>query len=85
MIIHSINDRARGLDLTSIPRDFVRIGGDTRRGGPQISERAMFGALVENNTLRVDQTREIDATVTRVARRDLVAVSDLAALLDALD
>jgi uncharacterized linocin/CFP29 family protein len=37
----------------------------------------MYRYLVENNTLREDQTREIDEALTRVSRRDLVAVADL--------
>lgn len=81
-MIHSISGRGLGLDLSSIPREFIRNGGDFKRGGPQVSRRAMYAALVENNTLREDQTREVDETVTRVARRDLVAVADLAALQD---
>lgn len=79
MIIHNGNGVDR-LGPAPIPLAFIRPGGDEPGGPPQISRRAMYSALVENNTLREDQTREIDQTVTRVARRDLVAVSDLASL-----
>jgi uncharacterized linocin/CFP29 family protein len=75
MIIHQ--NGLRGLEL---PQAFIRNGGDEGRGGPQISRRAMYRELAENNTLREDQTREIDETLTRVSRRDLVAVRDLANL-----
>jgi hypothetical protein len=37
----------------------------------------MYRSLVDNGTLREDETREIDETLTRVARRDLVAVGAL--------
>lgn len=83
MITHNIG--GAGLELSAIPREFIRNGGDSGRGGPQISRRAMYQALIENNTLREDQTREIDETVTRVARRDLVAVRDLMALQDPME
>jgi hypothetical protein len=39
----------------------------------------MYQLLVENNTLREDQTRAIEETLTRVSRRDLRAVADLRA------
>lgn len=58
-----------GPILNRIPRDFLRDG--------VVNRRAMYSALVENNTLREDETREIEEALTRVARRDLVAVADL--------
>lgn len=58
-----------GPILSRIPRDFLRDG--------VINRRAMYQALVENNTLREDETRQIEEALTRVARRDLVAVADL--------
>lgn len=41
------------------------------------SRAAMYRELVENRILRPDATREIEATVVRVARRDLRAVGDV--------
>jgi len=58
-----------GPILSRIPRTFLRDG--------VINRRAMYEALVENDTLREDETREIEEALTRVARRDLVAVADL--------
>lgn len=57
---------------SNIPLQFVRNGA--------IDRRAMYRHLVENNTLREDQTREIEEALIRVARRDLVAVADLRSL-----
>lgn len=55
--------------LSRIPRSFIRNG--------VVSRRAMYEELVENNTLREDETREVEEALTRVARRDLNAVADL--------
>lgn len=63
-MIHALNHKLRN----ALPQ-FVRNG--------QINREAMYRYLIENNTLREDQTREIDEALTRVARRDLVAVADL--------
>lgn len=79
MLVHNVG--GAGLEIGAIPEAFIRNGGDSGIGGPRrISKRAMYRALVENNTLREDQTREIDETLTRVARRDLVAVRDVMGL-----
>jgi uncharacterized linocin/CFP29 family protein len=58
--------------ISKIPRHFIRNG--------VIDRRAMYGELVENRTLRPDETRQIEEALTRVARRDLVAVARLRAL-----
>jgi uncharacterized linocin/CFP29 family protein len=55
--------------VRSIPRNIIRNG--------VVNRRAMYQQLVENNTLREDETREIEEALTRVARRDLIAVADL--------
>lgn len=57
--------------IGQIPRNFLRDG--------VVNRRAMYEALVENNTLREDETRQIEEALTRVARRDLMAVADLRA------
>lgn len=57
-----------GGSLT-IPPNYLRHG--------VINRKLMYEHLVENGLLREDQTREIDETLVRVARRDLVAVADL--------
>lgn len=75
MIIHT--QGLDGLDYRGFA-PFVRNYDERNRPcPPRINRRAMNQALIENNTLREDQAREIDMTVTRVSRRDLVAVSDL--------
>jgi len=56
---------------------FVRNGGDNGWGGPSISRKAMYRHLVENNTLREDQTRAIEEALLGVARRDLVGMADI--------
>jgi len=67
MLVHNL-----GLGgLSRMPQEFMR-GGSVDRG-------LMYRTLVENGVLREDQTREIDASVLRVASRDLVAVGDLRA------
>lgn len=83
-MIHGINNGGI-IDIGAIPREFIRNGGDAGRGGPQVSRASMYRALVDNNTLREDQTRSIDEALTRVARRDLVAVADLIGLQTPLD
>lgn len=55
--------------ISRIPRGFIRDG--------VVNRRAMYQTLVENNTLREDETREIEEALIRVARRDLRAVADL--------
>lgn len=67
-MIHSLNSDLRG----AAPRQFMR--------GGRIDRVAMYRYLAENNTLREDQTREIDEALVRVSRRDLVAVADLRAM-----
>ena len=61
--------------VTAVPRNFIRLDD----GRPVINRKAMYQFLVENNSLREDQTRAIEETLTRVARRDLRAVADLRA------
>lgn len=92
MIIQNIARPGGDIDVFAIPPEFLRNGGDvdpatgkTFGNGPQISRRAMYNELAENNTLREDQTREIDETLTAVSRRDLVAVADLMGQTDPLD
>jgi uncharacterized linocin/CFP29 family protein len=68
MLTHALSSNLR----QDIPAAFVRNG--------RIDRKAMYRALVENNTLREDETREIEEALVRVARRDLVAVADLANL-----
>lgn len=63
------NQTLGGPLISRIPRNFIRDG--------VINRRAMYEALVENNTLREDETREVEEALTRVARRDLMAVADL--------
>lgn len=63
------NQTLGGPLIGRIPRAFIRDG--------VINRRAMYEALVENNTLREDETREVEEALTRVARRDLMAVADL--------
>ncbi len=58
--------------ISKIPRHFIRNG--------VIDRKAMYTELVENRTLRPDETRQIEEALTRVARRDLVAVARLRAL-----
>jgi uncharacterized linocin/CFP29 family protein len=55
--------------VNRIPREFIRNGA--------VDRRVMYRAMVENNTLREDETRQIEEALTRVARRDLRAVADL--------
>jgi len=64
-----INQTLGWPTISRIPRAFLRDG--------VINRRAMYEHLVENDTLREDETREIEEALTRVARRDLVAVADL--------
>jgi uncharacterized linocin/CFP29 family protein len=54
-----------------IPAHYIRNG--------VVDRRAMYSDLVENRTLREDETRQIEEALTRVARRDLQAVADLRA------
>jgi len=63
------NQTLGGPIITKIPRNFIRNG--------VVDRRAMYQELVENEVLREDETREIEEALTRVARRDLVAVADL--------
>lgn len=58
-----------GQLIGSIPRSQITRGVHNRA--------AMYRELVENGTLREDETREIEEMLTRVARRDLRAVADL--------
>lgn len=58
-----------GVNRLSIPSALLR--------GGQVNRAAMYRALVDNRTLREDETRQIEEALTRVARRDLVAVADL--------
>jgi len=55
--------------LGKIPGHYIRNG--------NIDRRVMYTDLVENRILREDETREVEETLTRVARRDLAAVADL--------
>lgn len=75
MLIHQ--QGLSGLDFDGF-RAFVR---NYDEGGqpvpPRINRKVLNWSLIENNTLREDQTREIDEALTRVSRRDLVAVRDL--------
>lgn len=64
-----------GALVRRIPREFIRA--DNESGQPVVNRRAMYEMLVENGTLRVDETRAIEETLIRVARRDLRAVRDL--------
>ena len=57
--------------IKRIPRSFLRDG--------VINRRAMYNELVENRTLREDETRQIEEALTAVARRDLRAVARLRA------
>jgi hypothetical protein len=67
MLIHNV-----GAPLVNrVPRSFIRNG--------TINRAAMYRTLVENAVLREDATRQIEETLTAVARRDLVAVADLRA------
>jgi uncharacterized linocin/CFP29 family protein len=60
---------SNGQSPVSIPREFLNNG---------VLDRArMYRALVDNGVLREDQTRQIEETLTRVARRDLRAVARL--------
>lgn len=75
MLIHQ--QGLTGLDYNGFSvfvRNYDERG---RRGPPRINRKIMYAELIENNTLREDQTREVDEALTRVSRRDLVAVSDL--------
>lgn len=57
--------------IGQIPRHFIRDG--------EINRRAMYEELVTNGLLREMETREIEEALTKVSRRDLVAVADLRA------
>jgi uncharacterized linocin/CFP29 family protein len=57
--------------IGQIPRNHIVRGVHNRA--------AMYREMVENRTLREDETREIEEMLTRVARRDLRAVADLRA------
>lgn len=57
--------------LAKVPQYLIRNG--------EIDRRVMYTALIENRILREDETRQIEETLTRVSRRDLVAVADLRA------
>lgn len=57
--------------VSSIPLNFLRDG--------VVNRRAMYSHLVDNRVLREDETRQIEEALTRVARRDLVAVARLRA------
>jgi hypothetical protein len=67
-MIHAMN--GAGL-ISRVPRNFLRNG--------VINRASMYRALVENGVLREDATKQIEETLTSVARRDLVAVADLRA------
>jgi uncharacterized linocin/CFP29 family protein len=71
-----IQQTLNGSSLPSIPSRFLRFD---EQGRLVVSRAAMYAAAVENNTLREDQTREIEEALTRVARRDLVATARLRA------
>lgn len=64
--------------VSRIPRSFIRDG--------VFNRHVMYSELVENRTLREDDTRQIEEALTRVARRDLRAVARLrnAGLTDSL-
>ena len=62
-------DQFLSADRLNIPRHFVRNG--------EVNRSAMYRSLVENRTLREDETKQIEGALTRVARRDLRAVADL--------
>lgn len=65
-------DQTLGSGLISrVPRHFIRDG--------VINKAAMYGELIENRTLREDETVQIEEALTRVARRDLRAVARLRA------
>lgn len=64
-LIHSVNVPAIGR----IPRAFIRNG--------EIDRAFMYNQLIENGVLREDDTKQVEAAVTEVARRDLVGVADL--------
>lgn len=66
-----VNQTVGSALIGRIPREFVRNG--------VVDRRVMYEILVENGTLREDDTREIEETLTQVARRDLVAVARLRA------
>lgn len=58
-----------GKILKRIPANFIRDG--------VVNTRAMFEELIANGSLREDDTKQIDETITKVARRDLRAVARL--------
>jgi uncharacterized linocin/CFP29 family protein len=62
-------DQFLGVSRLNLPGAFIRNG--------VINRAAMYRALVDNRTLREDETRQIEEALTRVARRDLAAVADL--------
>lgn len=66
-----VNQAVGSLIVSRIPRTFLRNG--------VVNRRAMYEQLVENGTLREDDTKQIEETLTRVARRDLVGVARLRA------
>lgn len=68
--------------LGGLPTGALRF---LRHGDAARNRREMWSHFVENNTLREDSTREIDETLVRVARRDLVGVMDLAGMRKTLD
>src|SRR5690606_3904942 len=60
-----------GPIVQRVPRHYIR--------GGVINREAMYRDLVENRVLREDQTKQIEETLIRVARRDLRAVAALRA------
>lgn len=66
-----VNQTVGSRLVSRIPRTILR--------GGVVNRRIMYELLVENGTLREDDTREIEEALTRVARRDLVAVARLRA------
>jgi uncharacterized linocin/CFP29 family protein len=66
------NQHTGGAGIVSrIPNNIIR--------GGVINREAMYRQLVDNGSLREDETRQIDEALVRVARRDLIAVGDLRA------
>lgn len=62
-----------------VPQAFRRRRPDYERGlaANTVDRATMYEVLAANDLLRRDQAREMEETLTRVARRDLVGVADL--------
>ena len=71
-MIHALNS---GAFSARIPREFLR----QHEGKFWVDQAAVYRYLVDNAVLREDAAREVQEAVTRVARRDLVAVADVRA------